>query len=281
MAPHRFVRLFVLIGAIGVSGTLPAQETTPTPKAEPGAAPAPLVMPTSPTGWYSSKEAEHAMNAAKMFGRPLAILYQDSGSTCPLHNGQREAWMEAPQLSQFVKLVVETGTGYQDAPILRDLRNQAKGKEGKYIPMLFLGDASGKLLSVVKYEETEQNFNMSVGTALKTFGPMADPRKVKEWWAKLEQARTLWEKGEFGAAMNSYRLVKLAEKQSPTHAVVEAYKADEPKILAQAATDIAAAKQLLDQPEKQRARAELLKLQTRYATYPPADEVKALLTPPK
>ncbi len=271
MSKHPLTALTMMVGLLSMVALLSGAEPT-----NGVAKPTGLVPPKSHTGWYSHEESEQALQAAKILGKPLAIMYQDSQSTCPLHNGQREAWAEAPQLSSCVRLVVEARQR-EDNELLTKLRGQAKGKEGKFIPMLFLGDTSGTLLGVVPYKEPEPQFLTTVDTALKKFGPMTDPRKAKDVWSKFEQGKGHWEKGNIDAALSCYRVVKNAEKQGGKLSVFEEFRAEEEKILAKGTEELASAEELFQQDKQREARTAIAKIVQRYAGFQTAEDAKKLL----
>jgi hypothetical protein len=238
--------------------------------------PGTLVVPNSPTGWYAPAEFGNAVQVASTLGQPLAVIYQETNSTCPKHNSQREAWMRTPELAGFVRAIVESDDPNQ-AELVQKFRQDAGARAGKFIPMLFLGTSSGTLLGVVPYKAPPLQLQATIGEALKSFGPVLPPKTACELWKKLKLGRSLWKKGKTDAAMTCYQAIKHEERKNPKLPIFDELRNDEAQINQKGAEELVAVKTLLEQGgDTGEARTALATIRRRYVKFEPAEEAKAL-----
>ncbi len=256
----------------GVSGSVGAEALPPE---KPMSVTAKAVPPQSPTGWYSAAEYETAVQTAEVLGQPIALMYQDSKSTCPKHNGQRDTWMHSRELSCCVRVLLEMDSlGHVE--LLQKFRSEAGENAGRFIPMLFLGTASGEFLGVVPYAAPQQQFLTTLGGAIKSFGGIMPPQTVLGGWKKLEQGRKLWAEGKLDAALRCFIAVKKLERNNPKLGLFAELRKDEEQINQKGAEEVAAAKVLFDQGNRREGRTAVADICRRYAGFQPAEDAKAL-----
>lgn len=235
-----------------------------------------LVGPMSPSGWYLPAEFDNAVQAAETLGQPLAVMYQDSNSTCPKHNVQREVWLRAPELAGFVRVMVDSKT-INESALLRQWRRDAADRAGHHIPILFLGDTSGKVLGVVPYKTLRPQFQTAIAGTLKAFGPTLPPKTAMNLWKNLEKARAHWENGKIDAALTCYMVVKREESKNPKLPIFAELGKDEQRINEKGAEEVAAVETLLRANKRGEARTAIAAIRRRYAGFQPAKDAKALL----
>ncbi|MDZ7619272.1 MAG: SHD1 domain-containing protein [Patescibacteria group bacterium] len=280
-------RIFGLAGAVCMMTSASAQQQpASTPPVQPlaqgelagpnaAAGPGKLVPPSSPTGWYSSAEMEHALQASVTLGQPLALMWTEPMSTCPKCQAQTNEWLQARELSAFVRVLVPIKNGNQP-PLLSSLLRQAAGKAGQYIPQLYLGTPTGQFLGVVPNATERTEFINTIGTALQQFGGMVPPDQMLDLWKKLGQARQFWSEGKFVPALRAYQEIKRAESVNPNLAIFQELKRDEPQILKMGEEELAAVSELVASGDQRKARTELANIRRRYAGFQTAEDAKEL-----
>ena len=283
----QFWRILGFAGAVCVMTSASAQQQpVPTPPVrQPGQGvpagsnaavePGKLVLPASPSGWYSSAEMDHALQASAMLGQPLVLMWTDPTSTCPKCQAQTNEWLRARELGAFVRVMVPTKDANQPA-LLSSLMQHGGEKAGRYIPRLYLGTSTGQFLGVVPNAAERTLFITTIGTALQQFGGMVPPDQMLDLWKKLGQARQHWSEGKFIPALRSYQEIKRAEAINPNLAIFQELKQDEPQILKMGEEELAPVRELLAAGDHRKARAELANIRRRYAGFQTAEDAKGL-----
>lgn len=213
-------------------------------------------------GWYTVNNFDDAVKEARKLGRPLAILYATTNSTCPLANKKVAEWERMPGLSDFVRVRLFTADNLPD--VFKSIRKGAVGKEGKYLPMLFIGRHDGEFLNLVKYEHNVAQGAEELNKAQKQFGETFSKEKMNTMWKKLEKAREAWTSGEHDKAMKEYCSLKKNAKDNRKLGIFEEVDADEPKIVKKAVADMEEVDALLDKGDATGAKARLTTLQKTY-----------------
>jgi len=236
--------------------------------------PGTLVPPRSPTGWYSAQEIEAAKQASVTLGQPMALMLTEPNSSCPKCQRQTQTWMRARELGSFIRVLVATNG--PSPQLLRTLRQQAGGKEGRFIPMLFLGTASGEYLGCVPYGAPPAAFMSTVGAAVKKYGPVVPPKAMMAAWQKLAKGRTLWSEGQIGPALRAYRDVRRIAEVNESLAIAKEWAKELPKINETAEQELAEVQAMFDAGEHRKARAEFADLRHRYAGFEAGEQAKKL-----
>jgi len=234
----------------------------------------PSALAAGSRAWYKSWELDKAKNEAKLLGKPMVILYQDTGSNCPKHNAQRRKWRKLSTLRQFV--CVELDTSGEKA-FINSVRRKSGGKEGRYIPMLFLTTPGGKFLEAIPYKASSTTLNKAVRAARKKFGPILPRAKAILLWKKLSSARKLWKAQKHTKALACYRTVALAKRVNPNLPIVAELKADEKAINEHGAKPLEDAATLRDNGEVAKAEGLLRKIMATYKGFDPAKKAQELL----
>lgn len=287
---YRFIRFWCVLGFTGAvcvatSASAQQQPVPISPASQPsqGASAEPdaaaelgkLVLPASPSGWYSSAEMDHALQASVTLGQPLALMWTDPTSTCPKCQAQTNEWLRARELGAFVRVLVPTKDATQPT-LLSSLIQQGGEKAGRFIPQLYFGTPTGQFLGVVPNGAERTNFINTIGTALQQFGGIVPPDQMLNLWKKLGQARQLWSEDKFIPALRVYQEIKRAESVNPNLAVFQELKRDEPQILKMGEEELAPARELLAAGDQRKARAELANIRRRYAGFQTAEDAKGL-----
>jgi hypothetical protein len=104
-----------------------------------------------PRGTREAADLAAAQAEARKEGKPVAILYTDKDSTCPLCNGAATTMIEEIERST-VLVYARTKEG------LPDQVGEALSREGKYIPKLVVYDAElQEELGLVIYERVKED----------------------------------------------------------------------------------------------------------------------------
>lgn len=234
----------------------------------------PSALAASSRAWYKGRELDKAKNEAKLLGKPMVIMYQETGSGCPKHNAQRSKWRKLSTLRQFVCVELDTS---EEKAFMNSVRSKSAGQEGRYIPMLFLTTPDGKFLEVIPYKASSRALNSLVRAAQKKFGPVLPRAKAILLWRKLASARKLWKAQKYTNALACYRTVALAKKVNPNLPIVAELKTDEEAIDEHGAKPLKEAEALREKGEVVKAEGLLRKIQGTYKGFEPAKKAKELL----
>ena len=101
-----------------------------------------------PKGSFTTDRLEEALKTAREQKKPVAYLYTNTATTCPLASGASEGFLEAVgRRCVLVYLPVKDGkkSGVSDAV-------KTALKQGKYYPKLVLTDADGGRAQCFTYE---------------------------------------------------------------------------------------------------------------------------------
>ncbi|MBN2714081.1 MAG: hypothetical protein JXR97_16805 [Planctomycetes bacterium] len=196
-----------------------------------------------PKGWFLESADDKAVAEARELGRPLAIMVHDPKSDCPLHNGQRAKWKVMAEFKDFVCVLVEQST---KSETIQQIRSQASGKTGKFIPYVLLANPDGTLLDVVKYETDKAATAKILKDALKKYGDIPSEKTAKAMWKDLEKARDNMKDGKLDSAMRYYRGLKSKEKKYGHIYLFSELKNDEPAIAEAREKALAEVKKLED-----------------------------------
>lgn len=146
---------------------------------------------------FEASELDKAKTEAQTKNRPIAFLYTDKDSTCPLCDGVGETMID--ELGRSVVLVYMRKTA--DVP---ENVAAALSARGKYIPKLVVFDQYlGKSLGLVTYEEVKA----------KGSGAFKELDKaIREAKKEAATGQTLWETGQreerfkqLGKALDAYQ----------------------------------------------------------------------------
>lgn len=121
-------------------------------------------------------------------GRPMAILYMDTVSTCPLHNGQCSRWLDTPELGDFVVLKVDWKSKGEEIKAVSRLRRESKDKAGTMIPMLFLVDDQAAYQDVLPYNIDDGVVKKALQHEVEEFGvvlPVIEVQAINKELAKV------------------------------------------------------------------------------------------------
>ena len=114
-------------------------------------------------------------------GRPGAILYLDTASTCPLHNGQCTRWLDNSMLANYVVLKVDWKSKSPEFSAVARLRRESKDKAGNMIPMLFLVDQEIIYRDVLPYNLADNLATKALQREVSDFGvvlPVAEAEMI-------------------------------------------------------------------------------------------------------
>ncbi len=225
--------------------------------------------------WHPAEKLDRAVAGAKKLGRPIAIMLQDSQSTCPLHNSQRSRWKSNSMFRYFVCVIAESKG--ERPPVLTALERAAAGKQGKFIPRIYLGTPEGDLLGVIPYKTPDADAAKLVRAALKKNGPMMSRAKALGLWKKLVKARKLWGDEKYAAAVACYSEIKAKAKTNPGLSVFKELAKDEKLINDKGKELIAKARQLAKDGQPDEAKALLTKLCRAFKSFDVAKECRAAL----
>jgi len=96
--------------------------------------------------WAAPDQFDKTMAAAKEKWLPVAIIFHDPASTCPLHNSRVSSYEMMRELNGMLKVHVYVGVL---PPVLQAAM---KGTKSHIIPLLLVLDSHGRLLAYAPYE---------------------------------------------------------------------------------------------------------------------------------
>ncbi|MFH1730249.1 MAG: hypothetical protein ABIF82_01190 [Planctomycetota bacterium] len=234
----------------------------------------PSALAAGSRAWYNGRELDKAKNEAKLLGKPMVIMYQETGSGCPKHNAQRAKWRKLSTLRQFVCIELDMS---EEKAFINSVRSKSGGKEGRYIPMLFLTTPDGKFLEAIPDNASSTALNSLVRAAQKKFGPVLPRAKAIWLWKQLASARKLWKEQKHTNALACYRTVALAKNVNPNLPIVAELKTDEEAINEHGAKPLKEAETLRGNAEVANAESLLRKIIATYEGFDPAVKAQELL----
>lgn len=101
-----------------------------------------------PKGTFTADRLEEALKAAKDQKKPVAYLYTNTATTCPLAAGASEGFLEA--VGRRCVLVYLPVKGGKDSGVSDDVKTALK--KGKFYPKLVLSAADGTQAQCFTYE---------------------------------------------------------------------------------------------------------------------------------
>ena len=226
-------------------------------------------------GWYLNDALDDAVEEARLMGRPLAIIYRDSGPNASKTNGAVTKFKRAPGLKQFVRVLVNW-PGDIPPVLMKMLDNGGREKQKPKVPLMFLGTYDGGFFGVANRDAPRDEVNAIVKTSLREYGPLIKTATMKKLWARLKKARELWGKKEFSEAMGHYRKIKATEN-NPRHAISAELGKDAPAINALGKQELNKATDLFKSEKYEEAKSAASKVRAMYKGFEPADEAAALL----
>ncbi len=162
------------------------------------------------SGWYTQQQKEDAKQAAKILGRPVAILW-----TIPGDGGsQATAWKHSKLLNYFV-CIEFTSEGIGDPLLIHLLQKAGVNLRAPYPPYLLLGSVNGEYYGQLPSDGTRKEMDKTLQEALEKYGPLLSPERAMALWKKLQEARKLWKAEKYADAMKRYRDVVTARKVNP------------------------------------------------------------------
>lgn len=115
-----------------------------------------------PKGTFTADRLEEALKAAKDQKKPVAYLYTNTATTCPLAAGASEGFLEA--VGRRCVLVYLPVKGGKDSEVSDDVKTALK--KGKFYPKLVLSAADGTQAQCFTYE-TYQADSRKAGREIK------------------------------------------------------------------------------------------------------------------
>lgn len=115
-----------------------------------------------PKGTFTADRLEEALKAAKDQKKPVAYLYTNTATTCPLAAGASEGFLEA--VGRRCVLVYLPVKGGKDSGVSDDVKTALK--KGKFYPKLVLSAADGTQAQCFTYE-TYQADSRKAGREIK------------------------------------------------------------------------------------------------------------------
>lgn len=101
-----------------------------------------------PKGTFTADRLEEALKTAKDQKKPVAYLYTNTATTCPLAAGASEGFLEA--VGRRCVLVYLPVKGGKDSGVSDDVKTALK--KGKFYPKLVLSAADGTQAQCFTYE---------------------------------------------------------------------------------------------------------------------------------
>lgn len=115
-----------------------------------------------PKGTFTADRLEEALKTAKDQKKPVAYLYTNTATTCPLAAGASEGFLEA--VGRRCVLVYLPVKGGKDSGVSDDVKTALK--KGKFYPKLVLSAADGTQAQCFTYE-TYQADSRKAGREIK------------------------------------------------------------------------------------------------------------------
>lgn len=179
--------------------------------------------PRAKSGPVEVSSLEELKAKAAELGRPAAILYQDTVSTCPLHNGQCARWIENPALNNFVILKVDWKAKNDGIAAINRLRDASNDKAGNMIPMLFLVDDALAYKDVIPYKQDEAVTSKALLKQVEEYGVVLPASDVATIEREILRVAPFLAEGKTDNARTALKKIKPLAAQSPKAGFAKSY----------------------------------------------------------
>ena len=261
------------------AGAEAAQKQPQNPAAPP--APRPPATPVTKIprikAWYEMDEKAQALEAARIFGRPIALAWHLEGRS---KNNLRK-WKTSSLAKYCVGLTVASKLnkntyGLDDELLRRVFMASGLDLQATRPPCVFICTTSGQFLSIVRADANKDGIAAVLREVAKKYGRIPTVRQAVGGWKRLDAARKHWSVGKYAAALDCYREVAALEKLNPAMPIIGELHKDTGAIALRGARELEAAKELLTTGKLKEAEARVRQIHRTYKGFDTAKEAKAL-----
>jgi hypothetical protein len=245
------------------------------PAAKPPATPATRIPRIK--GWYEMNEKAQALEAARIFGRPIALAWHLEGRS----KGNLRKWKTSSLAKYCVGLTVASKLnkntyGLDDELLRRVFTASGLDLQATRPPCVFVCTTGGQFLAIVRADTDKDGIAAVLREVAKKYGRIPTVRQAVGAWKKLDAARKHWSAGKYAAALDYYREVAALEKLNPAMPIIGELHKDMGAIALRGARELEAAKELLTTGKLKEAEARVRQIHRTYKGFDTAKEAKAL-----
>jgi len=227
--------------------------------------------------WYEMDEKAQALEAARIFGRPIALAWHLEGRS----KGNLRKWKTSSLAKYCVGLTVMSKLnnntyGLDDELLRRVFMASGLDLQATRPPCVFVCTTSGQFLGIVRADANKDGIAAVLREAAKKYGRIPTVRQAVAAWKNLDAARKLWSAGKHAAALNYYREVAALEKLNPAMPIIGELHKDTGAIALRGARELEAAKELLTAGKLEEAEARVRQIHRTYKGFDTAKEAKVL-----